>query len=453
MAMTPRRRSSAVSDRSLLSAPRSLNEAVNCRFSNLRKTRAPVSCDRVRLSTHGVCSTAPAIRFAAARISSRETTSNYRFMIGRLMQSETVSKIGAAATPDEEFRLLVDSVVDYAIFLLDPAGQIVSWNAGAQRIKGYTESEAIGRNFTMFYTLSDRVAGVPAKLLARATQEGRAHHEGWRVRKDQSRFWAHVVITALRDPSGKLRGFAKVTRDSTERRQTEESLREQRSLLSKAAGDLLALTRRLVEAEEAERRRVARELHDHVGQNLSALGLNLDIALSHAVVPEVKARLADSRAMIESTLQAIENVMADLRPPLLEEFGLGAALQRHCEDFTRRTGIAVAFIDEAKERIRSLRVETGMALFRIAQEALNNVAKHAEAKQVLMALAVNGLDAVISVSDDGRGFDQAAAAASARPQRWGMRTMRERAEASDGRVDVFSSPGKGTNVVASVRIA
>ena len=374
-------------------------------------------------------------------------------MIGPLMQSETLSKIGTSAAPaDEQFRLLVDSVVDYAIFLLDPSGRIISWNAGAQRIKGYDESEVIGRNLSMFYTLADRSTGVPGKLLARAEREGRAEHEGWRVRKDGSRFWATVVITALRDPSGGLRGFAKVTRDSTERRQAEESLREQRTLLTKAAGELLALTRRLVEAEEAERRRLARELHDHVGQNLSALAFNLDIALSHAMVPDVKARLRDSMVMVESTLRAIEGVMADLRPPLLEEFGLGAALHRHCEEFSRRTGIAVSFIDEAKERIRSLPVETAVALFRISQEALNNVAKHAHAKQVLMALAVHGLDAVLSISDDGCGFDQAAAAAE-RPQRWGMRTMRERAEAAGGRVDVFSSPGKGTNVVASASIA
>jgi signal transduction histidine kinase len=93
-----------------------------------------------------------------------------------------------------------------------------------------------------------------------------------------------------------------------------------------------------------------------------------------------------------------------------------------------------------------------VALFRIAQEALNNVAKHGEAKQVRMSLALQGLDAVVTVIDDGRGFDPAAAAA-ARPQRWGMRTMRERAEAAGGRIDVFSSPGKGTSVVASVHIS
>jgi two-component system sensor histidine kinase UhpB len=182
------------------------------------------------------------------------------------------------------------------------------------------------------------------------------------------------------------------------------------------------------------------------------LGVNLDMALARAVEPEVRARLEDSKTLVESTLKAIENVMADLRPPLLEEYGLGAALQRHVEDFSRRTGLVAEFEDSAKEGIRSLRLETAVALFRIAQEALNNVAKHASPKQVRVSLALQGLDAVIAIRDDGCGFDQASAAAE-RPHRWGMRTMRERAEAAGGRVDVFSSPGKGTSVIASAHIA
>ncbi len=369
------------------------------------------------------------------------------------LESRLAEKALGTEPADEQFRLLVDSVADCAIFLMDPPGRVVSWNVGARRIKGYEEDEVVGRHFSMFYSLTDRNLGVPESLLARAEREGHAHHEGWRIRKDASRFWADVVITALRSPSGRLRGFAKVTRDMTERRQADESLREQRTLLTKAAGDLLALTRRLVEAEEAERRRLARELHDRVGQNLSALGLNLDAALASlgADAPAgIRGRLEDSLVLVENTSQTIEEVMAELRPPLLEEYGLGAALQRHTDDFARRTGVAVSFDDAAKEGARSLRIEAAVALFRIAQEALNNVAKHAAAKQVRMALSLQGPDAVLSVVDDGRGFDPAVAA---RQQRWGMRTMRERAEAAGGRIDVASAPGKGTSVVVSVQIS
>jgi PAS domain S-box-containing protein len=120
------------------------------------------------------------------------------------------------------FRLLVERVVDYAIFLLTPDGHVASWNAGAQRLKGYRADEIIGQSFERFYTPEDYAAGRPGRLLATARRDGRVEDEGWRVRKDGSRFWANVVITALADDEGRLVGFAKVTRDLTERRRAEE---------------------------------------------------------------------------------------------------------------------------------------------------------------------------------------------------------------------------------------
>lgn len=125
---------------------------------------------------------------------------------------------------EEQFRLLVQSVTDYAIFMLDAHGHVASWNAGAQRIKGYAPEEIIGRHFSDFYTEADRAAGLPRVGLDTATRNGRWEHEGQRVRKDGSTFWAHVVIDAIRDDAGKLLGFAKVTRDITERREAEAAL-------------------------------------------------------------------------------------------------------------------------------------------------------------------------------------------------------------------------------------
>jgi len=123
-------------------------------------------------------------------------------------------------------RLLVDSVQDYAIFALDPRGYVLSWNAGAQRLKGYRSEEIIGRHFSTFYPPEDVASGKPAWWLNAAVRDGRVESEGWRVRKDGTRFWANVVITALRDETGTLVGFAKVTRDLTERRAAEERLRQ-----------------------------------------------------------------------------------------------------------------------------------------------------------------------------------------------------------------------------------
>jgi PAS domain S-box-containing protein len=127
---------------------------------------------------------------------------------------------------EQRTSVTVASVMDYAIFMLDPQGTITSWNLGAERAKGYRADEAIGRNLSIFYTPEDQAAGRPMYLLRRAQDEGRVEDEGWRVRKDGSRFWADVVITRVNDASGKLIGFTKVTRDLTERRRAEEQLRQ-----------------------------------------------------------------------------------------------------------------------------------------------------------------------------------------------------------------------------------
>jgi PAS domain S-box-containing protein len=123
---------------------------------------------------------------------------------------------------EERFRLLVQGVRDYAIFMLDPTGHITTWNAGAERIKGYTSDEIIGKHFSIFYTPEDLESGKPARELVIATRTGVYEEEGWRLRKDGTRFWANVVITALYKPDGSLAGFAKVTRDLTERRAAQE---------------------------------------------------------------------------------------------------------------------------------------------------------------------------------------------------------------------------------------
>jgi PAS domain S-box-containing protein len=125
---------------------------------------------------------------------------------------------------EEQFRLLVQGVTDYAIYMLSPAGEVTNWNAGAERIKGYTRDEILGKHFSCFYTEDDRASGLPALTLSTAAAEGRAEREGWRVRKDGTRFWAHVVVDAIRDGAGELVGFAKVTRDVTERKQAAEAL-------------------------------------------------------------------------------------------------------------------------------------------------------------------------------------------------------------------------------------
>ena len=139
---------------------------------------------------------------------------------------------GADEPPDERLRRLIDGVRDFAIYLLDPEGRIASWNTGAQRLKGYRGEEVIGRSFAMFFTPQDVAAGRPEAELRVAATEGRYEEEGWRLRKDGSRFWADVVVTALRDAAGRLEGFAKVTRDATDRRRIHEDLQQREEQLA-----------------------------------------------------------------------------------------------------------------------------------------------------------------------------------------------------------------------------
>jgi PAS domain S-box-containing protein len=135
---------------------------------------------------------------------------------------------------ERQFRLLVNGVTDHAIFMLDPQGHIASWNSGAENLKGYAANEIVGQHFSQFYTEPDRAAGLPQKLLATARNKGKVTAEGWRVRKDGSRFWASVVIDAIHDDKGDVIGFAKITRDLTEQRESQKKLDEAREQLFQA---------------------------------------------------------------------------------------------------------------------------------------------------------------------------------------------------------------------------
>jgi PAS domain S-box-containing protein len=167
--------------------------------------------------------------------------------------SELQQRLEALRQSEERFRLLVDGTTDYAIFKLDPSGHVVSWNTGGERIKGYRADEIIGQHFSRFYSSEDVQAGKPERELQVAATEGRYEDEGWRLRKDGSRFWSNVVITALRDQSGSLRGFSKITRDITERKQAEENARR---LLEEAAARRAAEEHAAAIWEERERLRV-----------------------------------------------------------------------------------------------------------------------------------------------------------------------------------------------------
>ena len=229
---------------------------------------------------------------------------------GLLVRSwwQTTRAQASLAQSEERFRLLVSGVADYAILMLDPRGLIVSWNEGAQRIKGYSATEILGSHISRFYPPGEASAGVPDQLLETAARLGRAEAEGWRLRKDGSRFWANVVITALHDDNGNLRGFAKITRDITERRDSELALEKNRAMMAQ------------LQKMEALGQLTGGVAHDF-NNNLTAILGNIELIQrgSSAADPERTSRLlAAAQRAAERAAELTRRLLAFSRRQALE---------------------------------------------------------------------------------------------------------------------------------------
>ncbi len=331
---------------------------------------------------------------------------------------------GPAGVPDAT-HLLIEAARDYAIFMLDPTGHVATWNAGAQRMKGYAADEIVGRHFSAFYPPEALAAGWPDEELRIAAAEGRVEDEGWRVRRDGSTFWANVVITALYGPDGALLGFGKVTRDVTERRRLEAAAEE---------------------AAEAERQRLSYELHDDVAQRLagaSMLAYALEDRLREGGHPdaEAAARLA---GLVRDTLTHARALSHALAPVDLLAEGLGAALKRLCASTEEAYGVRCRLDVVAGDRVTAPALATG--LFRIAQEAVSNAARHAGAAEIVVTFRRDARETRLAVRDDGVGLP--AGALSGHAPGLGLRSMRARAAALGGVLSVTPAhPGTAVTCV------
>jgi PAS domain S-box-containing protein len=351
-----------------------------------------------------------------------------------------------ARASEEGFRMIVDNVREYALYLIDVNGIITSWNNGAERIKGYTESEILGKHYSCFLPPEHAQRGDADSRLQYALTHGRYEGEGWRLRKSGARFWAHVIVTPLFDETGELRGFSKITHDITDRQRVEEDLRSYAERLRVTSG-------RLADIQETERRVLAGELHDRVGPNLTALGLNISLiahGLAHDERPELVERLEESSALVRYTIEAIRNVMEELRPHALDDYGLLAALRPLAVQFHKRTGIRVTVSGEDFSVQAPKPVV--IALFRIAQEALNNVAKHSQANKALVGLTKTDGRITLTIEDDGVGMEAMQPATAKSEQGWGQMIMRERAEAVSARFAIGASELGGVRIVVEYRL-
>lgn len=351
---------------------------------------------------------------------------------------------------EQRFRLLVGEVQDYAIFMLDPEGYILTWNLGAQRIKGYLPSEIIGKHFSCFYPQEDLALGKPAQGLETAAKVGRFETEGWRVRKDGSKFWANVVITALRDSDGNLTGFGKVTRDFTERMLAQKALENSQRKLQDSEKALRDLSLHLLRSQDEERRRIGREIHDSVGQYLSVLKMKLD---SMSSFPDAAKQAADCADLADECLTEVRTISYLLYPPMLEEMGLKSAIPWYLEGFSKRSKVKTRF--DISPNFGRLPPDAELALFRVLQESLTNVQRHSgSALAEIRLFQVNGT-VHLQVNDEGNGLP--AEILEQGVQNWatslgvGLRGMSERLRQLGGDLKVISDEN-GTQVCATVPV-
>lgn len=349
---------------------------------------------------------------------------------------------------DAQFRLLVESVTDYAIFLLDPDGIVRSWNSGAQRLKGYTREEIVGRHYETFYPPASRRAGLPRRLLAEATATGRAVHQGWRVRKDGTRFWADVVITALHDETGALTGFAKVTRDITDvhlaDEQREQLLEDQRRVVA-----------RLEELDRWRRGFINAIAHD-LQTPVAAIGAFVELLRTDELSAEEHREFTDRLGSNTRALQElIENLRAygrlsERRDELVPEpIELRRFVQRLVADLAPVLADRPVTVDAADLWVAA----DPQALSRILSNLLANAARHTPSRTRVGVRTWQGDEvAVVEVSDDGSGipadllphvferFERGRTGGTG----LGLSIAKQYVEQHGGTITVTSAPGEGT---------
>jgi PAS domain S-box-containing protein len=349
----------------------------------------------------------------------------------------------ALAHTEERFRVLVDAIEDYAIIMLDPHGLVASWNEGARRIYGYEATEIVGRHVAVFHSVIEVQQKRPAALLVAADDEGHVTDDGWRVRRDGTRFFASVTITAMRNEDGSLRGFAKITRDVTERREADEAMRRTLEALQQTDGERRRLLSRLVHAQEEERRRVAADIHDDTVQVMSAVAMRLDLMQQHVTDPDLQRMVGESTSVVHAAIDRLRRLIFALHPPVLDDEGLTSAVAAYVADQETQPGRPKVRLEShlTTDLARDVRV----LAYRIVQEALSNAFKHACAAHVIVRLEQARGGVAIRIQDDGRGF-AATGRSAASVGHIGLAAMREHAKLAGGKCVIRSVPGAGTTV-------
>jgi two-component system CheB/CheR fusion protein len=405
--------------------------------------------------------------FAASRINEDE---NVEYVLDITESKRAEERLRES---EERLRLILESVKDFAIITTDTDGIVTGWRPGAEKAFGWTAQEIIGQSADLTFTPEDRERGVPAQEMKAAREKGSAADERWHVRKDGTRFYVSGVMSPVRH-GGKLTGYVKIARDLTEQRRAEESLyraheelenrvRERTLELAEANVSLQAeiverrasqaarveLLRQLVRTQEDERRRIAREMHDQFGQQLTALILKLGMLKAECGARKELCDQLEALEMVARQLdEDVDFFVWELRPTALDDLGLQLALTNYAQNWSKHFGVPVEVHESGMNKYR-LNFEIETAFYRITQEALNNVAKHAGATSVSILLERRADSVSLIVEDDGCGFDDENTSGSG-DRGLGLAGMRERAALLGGSVEIESSEGEGTTIIARI---
>jgi PAS domain S-box-containing protein len=359
--------------------------------------------------------------------------------------SGVVRDISGRKSAEQQARVrasLLDQVRS-AVIATDLDRRIIHWNRYAETLYQWKAEEVLGR--------TDIEINVPEpgldrshEILAEVAQTGRWEGEFTVRRKDGMHFPAHVVVAGLRDAEGRLTGFVGVSNDNTERKRTEAERERLHREVVQSRQLLEVLSRRLLEAQETERRHLAHELHDEIGQVLTVVNLNLE-SLRARVDRAAWPRLDESVEVVNRAIEQVRDLSLDLRPAALDLLGLESALRSHVTRQAARGGLALAFVSTLNGRRPPPALET--VCFRVVQEALTNVLRHARASRCRVELAMTDDSLDVCITDDGVGFDVAAARERAlRGDGYGLLSMLERVQLVAARIRIDAAPGRGTTI-------
>jgi PAS domain S-box-containing protein len=331
---------------------------------------------------------------------------------------------------EERYRELFENARD-AIYVNDLEGNYIRVNRATETLTGYRSEEIVGHNLIDFVAATS-VRDVRESFFAKLAEQGETTYEVDVITKDGRRVPVEVRSRAIYE-NGVMVAVQSTARDITEHKLAQNALQ--------------MFSRQLIEAQEDERRRIARELHDQIGQVLTAVKMNLHTVQQVSQGSEAGCYIKDNIEAVDEALRLVRDLSVDLRPPVLDDFGLVTALRWYVDRYTKRTGLEVDMVIELPdEHIRFFR-ELETACFRIAQEALTNIVRHAQASHVLLQLVKDENVLLLSVRDDGVGFDvESLRKRAPRAATLGLISMQERAHAAGGAIEIDSVISQGTEV-------